>query len=165
MALVILFAPSATAHTSVVQTIPAFNSTITDMPQEISIEFTEELMTLGEKQINVITISNPNGDDVLIEELTVRNRTLIAKLGRQDFPDGTYLISYRVVSADGHGVSGSFEIYLNHPSKRVSKSSEEHLEHRGFFHLHRTHLTLAGAVLIVILLWWIYRRSTEEDGD
>lgn len=164
-AMLILFAPSATAHTSVVKTIPAYKSTISEMPQEISIEFTEELMTLGEKEINVITISNPNGEELLINQLSVRNRSLIATLSKQEFQEGTYLISYRVVSADGHGVSGSYEIYLNHPTSKDVRSVVEHEEHGGFFHIHRTHLTLAGAALIVIFLWWAYRRFTLEDRD
>jgi copper transport protein len=150
----------ASAHTSVVKTVPEYKSTLTEMPQAISIEFTDVLMTVGEKKVNVIEVSAPDGSPISIMSTSINERTLSALLPKQIYPDGTYLVSYRVVSADGHSVSGSYELYLNTPSKRTEPVEE----HQGFFHVHQGHIIQAGFVLLLIVLWWSYRRFNREQG-
>ncbi len=151
------FAPAA-AHTSVVKTVPEYKSALTEMPPSISIEFTDVLMTLGEKKVNSIELTGPDGSPVAIESTSIDQRTLTAQLPEQSYRDGTYLVSYRVVSADGHSISGSYELYLNTPSKGVAPIEE----HQSFFHIHQGHIIQAGVALILILLWWGYRRFTRE---
>ena len=151
------FAPAA-AHTSVVKTVPEYKSTLTEMPSSISIEFTDVLMTLGEKKVNSIELTGPDGSPLAIESTSIDQRTLTVQLPEQSYQDGTYLVSYRVVSADGHSISGSYELYLNTPSKGVAPVEE----HQGFFHVHQGHIIQAGVALIFIALWWSYRRFTRE---
>jgi len=151
------FAPAA-AHTSVVKTLPEYKSTLSEMPPSISIEFTDVLMTLGEKKVNSIELTGPDGSPVAIERTSIDLRTLTAQLPEQSYRDGTYLVSYRVVSADGHSISGSYELYLNTPSKGVAPIED----HQSFFHIHQGHIIQAGVALILILLWWGYRRFTRE---
>ena len=151
------FAPAA-AHTSVVKTVPEYKSTLTEMPSSISIEFTDVLMTLGEKKVNSIELTGPDGSPVAIESTSIDQRTLTVQLPEQSYQDGTYLVSYRVVSADGHSISGSYELYLNTPSKGVAPIEE----HQSFFHVHQGHIIQAGVALIFIALWWSYRRFTRE---
>lgn len=127
------------------------------MPSAIEIEFTEELMTIGEKSINSIEVTGPEGGEVAISKTEVNKSLLTATLAPQEFADGTYIVSYRVVSADGHGVSGSYEIYLNAPTTIATTATSE-VEHESFFHQHQDHLLWSGLALIVILLWVIYRR-------
>ena len=50
----------ASAHSSVVTTTPIYKSTLTEMPSQLSIEFTDELMTLGDKSVNTIEIEAPD---------------------------------------------------------------------------------------------------------
>jgi len=151
------FAPAA-AHTSVVKTVPEYKSTLSEMPPSISIEFTDVLMTLGEKKVNSIELTGPDGSPVAIESTSIDQRTLTVQLPEQSYQDGTYLVSYRVVSADGHSISGSYELYLNTPSKGAAPVEE----HQGFFHVHQGHIIQAGVALIFIALWWSYRRFTRE---
>jgi copper transport protein len=160
VALLSFFLAPASAHTSVVKTVPEYKSTLTEMPQVISIEFTDVLMTLGEKKVNSIEVSAPDGSPVLIESTSINERTLSALLPKQSYSDGTYLISYRVVSADGHSISGSYELYLNTPSKGTVPAEE----HQGFFHVHQGHIIQAGFVFLLIVLWWSYRRFNREQG-
>lgn len=127
------------------------------MPSAIEIEFTEELMTIGEKNINSIEVTGPDGGEVALSKTVVDKSRLVASFAPQEFSDGTYIVSYRVVSADGHGVSGSYEIYLNAPTT-ISTTATSEVEHRSFFHQHQDHLLWSGLALIIILLWVIYRR-------
>ena len=155
----------AAAHTSVVKTVPEYKSTLTEMPQAISIEFTDVLMTLGEKKVNSIELTSPDGSLVAIESTAIDQRTLTVQLPEQSYQDGTYLVSYRVVSADGHSISGSYELYLNAPGTSATTTTTEHLEHNGFFHVHQTHIIWAGIALIFIILWVGYRRFNREQGE
>lgn len=152
----------AAAHTSVVKTVPEYKSTLTEMPQAISIEFTDVLMTLGDKKVNSIELTGPDGSPVVIESTSIDQRTLTVQLPEQSYQDGTYLVSYRVVSADGHSISGSYELYLNTPSTSAGTNLSSSEEHQGFFHVHQGHIIQAGVALIFIALWWGYRRFTRE---
>lgn len=152
----------AAAHTSVVKTVPEYKSTLTEMPQTISIEFTDVLMTLGEKKVNSIELTSPDGSPVAIESTSIDQRTLTVQLPEKSYRDGTYLVSYRVVSADGHSISGSYELYLNKPSQSSGKDVTQVEDHQGFFHVHQGHIIQAGVALIFIALWWGYRRFTRE---
>lgn len=156
--------PAASAHTSVVATVPTYKSTLTAMPREISIEFTDPLMAIGTKKINTITIAHPDGSELEISETIIEKNIIKAELPDANYIDGTYTVSYRVVSADGHSISGSYELYLNTPSKQVA-SSTIIVERESFFHIHQGHFIQGGFALIVISLWWGYRRFNSEDGQ
>lgn len=162
-----LISPSlAAAHTSVVKTIPQYQSTLSTMVDEISIEFTDELLTLGEEKVNTIEVSGPNRAPVKIAQLVIEGREIRALLEDQEYEDGTYLVEYRVVSADGHPVSGSYELYLNKPSTDpVPSTPLQSTQHESFIHIHKTHLIWAALALLPILAWGLYRRFKGEIQD
>lgn len=166
VAIATIFLPQvlASAHTTVVKTTPTYQSTLDLFPEKISIEFTDELMIIGDKEINTISINNPNNQVVAISSIEVAGSTLTAKPAAQEFPKGTYTVSYRVVSADGHPVSGSYELYLKEASEKIAEVAPINTatSHTGFFHIHQTHLIQAGAVAILIILWWGYRRFNQH---
>lgn len=164
LALLLMSATAASAHTSVVTTTPLYKSTLTEMPLQISIEFTDELMTIGDEKVNTISITAPDKGQVSITSISIEKNLMTANLPDLDYQDGTYLVSYRVVSADGHPVSGSYPLYLNAPSAPDSQPVAQEDEH-GFFHIHQTHIIQAGVVLILIALWWGYRRFNREVGE
>jgi copper transport protein len=164
LALLLMSSAAASAHTSVVTTTPLYKSTVTSMPLQISIEFTDELMTIGDKEVNTISVTAPDKSEVTLTSITLDKNLITANLPDLDFQDGTYLVSYRVVSADGHPVSGSYPLYLNAPSAPESQPVAQEDEH-GFFHIHQTHIIQAGVVLILITLWWGYRRFNREVGE
>lgn len=166
LALSLFQVEGALGHTSVSSTTPEYKSILTEMPAEISIQFTDTLMVLGDKEVNSISLTSPSGEKIKTGLTTVSGNTVSIKLAEESYIDGTYLVDYRVVSADGHPVSGSYELYLNNPgASPVAISEEAHSEHQSFLHLHQTHIIWAGAALILILLWFGYRRFTQEQGE
>ena len=160
-----LFSQAACAHTSVVNTYPTYKPTMTTMVDHITIEFTDTLMILGDKDVNTIVVTAPDGSDVEISSLSLHQNSITAQLPRVDYADGTYIVNYRVVSADGHPFSGSYELYLNAPGTTAAPLIVEHEEHNSFFHIHQTHIIWAGMALIVIILWVGYRRFTGEPRE
>ena len=159
------FAQAAIAHTSVVKTDPTYKTTMTEMVDHITIEFTDTLMILGDKDVNSIAVTAPDGSEVKVSGLSVVQNSITAQLPEGDYADGTYFVNYRVVSADGHPVSGSYELYLNAPGSSATTTTTEHVEHNGFFHVHQTHIIWAGIALIFIILWVGYRRFNREQGE
>ena len=117
----------ANAHAGVVATSPSQDQVVTTMPTEISVTFSEELLEISDKEVNTLTVADPDG--ALIENLNprVEGPTLIATLPAADnesgeYPSGLYTVNYRVVSADGHEVTDSYTFSLNAPMLLATES-------------------------------------------
>lgn len=109
LALLLGTAP-AFAHSRLISTDPVDGASLDSGPQQVSLTFNESL-TPG---FNTVTVVGPDGlryeaGDVVLEGPTVS--TGVAPLG----PAGRYEIGYRVISADGHPVTGSVAFTLTTP--------------------------------------------------
>lgn len=134
------------------------------MVKEIEISFTDELMVLGDRDVNSITLVGPDGASVKIEKTVTLGNSIKVLLPSKEYLEGTYTVQYRVVSADGHPVSGMYELYLNHPGRSEGVIAPA-LEEDSFIHIHQTHIIWAGAALILIVLWVGYRRFSQEQEE
>jgi len=99
LVLLVLAPSSAAAHSSRVDTNPADGATLKTLPDDVAITFDEAPKTAD------VVLARPDGK---VDELKteVAGATIKARLPA-DGPRGVYTLSYRVVSADGHPVSGS----------------------------------------------------------
>ncbi|MFM8861777.1 MAG: copper resistance protein CopC, partial [Acidimicrobiia bacterium] len=94
---------TAAAHASVVSTDPADGSVSATAPSRVSITFTESV------SINAGGLVVRNGAGERVDDATATAKGAVASTGlRPGLPNGTYVVTYRVLSADGHPVSGSF---------------------------------------------------------
>jgi copper transport protein len=94
----------ASAHATVESSSPADGQTLPTSPSEISITFSEPVSTAS----GGLSILNADGNHVDAGKSQITNgRTLVTEIP-QSLSDGTYVATYRVLSADGHPVSGSF---------------------------------------------------------
>lgn len=117
ISLAILFLPvSANAHAGVVSTSPAQDEVLNVMPSEISITFSEELLTIAGQEVNTISLSLFDGPQVEIGDIKVSGTTLSATIPEGEYDSGVYEVFYRIVSADGHKVSDLFTFSLNAPA-------------------------------------------------
>ena len=64
-------------------------------------------MILGEKLVNRISVTNSKKVVVSTGEALVGGARISSKL-KPGLPPGKYLVTYRIVSEDGHPVEGSF---------------------------------------------------------
>ena len=157
----LFIAPAANAHVSVTSTFPKYNSVITDLPNEVLITFDSPLITIGAENPNRIEVIDPKGKSISIGETFVSQTSLSIALNPKSLKSselGKYTIRYRVVSADGHGVSGSyrFTVALSVGSPTEDPSVATVQEH-GFWHLHLAHTLQVVAALLVIGGWALYR--------
>jgi copper resistance protein C len=105
-----LNAQAAFAHASRVSAEPADNAVLTAGPERVSATFNERLQTT----FAVMTVVGPDGNPWSTGEPTVQGAVVGIGL-RPLGPAGTYTVNYRVTSADGHVVSGSWSFRLTVP--------------------------------------------------
>ncbi len=105
-----LTAHTAFAHAWRVSTEPADNAILTTGPARVSATFNERLQTA----FAAMTVVGPDGNVWSTGEPTVQDA--IVGIGLRALgPAGTYTVNYRVTSADGHVVSGSWSFRLTEP--------------------------------------------------
>ena len=102
-----LTAQTAYAHAWRVSTDPADNAVLATGPVRVSATFNERLQTT----FAAMTVVGPDGNVWSTGEPTVQGAVVGIAL-RPLGPAGTYTVNYRVTSADGHVVSGSWSFRL-----------------------------------------------------
>jgi len=98
---------NADAHAQVTSSVPAKNQIIKVLPSLVWLEFDGDLLSFGDKQIHKITVTSSKRARVDIGGPIVGGARISTKL-KAGLPAGKYLVSYRVVSEDGHPVEGSY---------------------------------------------------------
>ncbi|WP_040337960.1 FixH family protein [Candidatus Blastococcus massiliensis] len=97
----------AAAHATLVATDPGEGARLESAPAEVTLEFSEGV-SLGAGYARVLTA---DGDQVAGDDASVDGRVLGIPLPA-DVDDGGYLVTYRVVSADSHPISGAFSFVV-----------------------------------------------------
>lgn len=96
-------APPSTAHDVLTATTPASGSTVQTVPDEIVLTFDQPAFATG----TVLVVRDPGGRDVAVGPPTLVDTTVRQAVGGR-LPAGTYTVLWRVTSADGHPVDGTF---------------------------------------------------------
>ena len=97
----------ASAHSGLVSSVPAQDAQLAASPPAVELVFDEPVST----KFSRVEVTGPDGRTWSTGEPDVSGATVtqdLAELG----PAGTYQIAYRVVSADGHPVSGTRRFQL-----------------------------------------------------
>jgi copper transport protein len=94
---------AASAHATLESSTPADGQSVPTSPSELRITFSEAVTTIS----GGVSVLNADGKTVDTgNSEIVGGRTLVAPIS-ETLSDGTYVATYRVLSADGHPVSGS----------------------------------------------------------
>ena len=155
---VVLLGPAApaSAHATLLSTTPAANSVVSQPPAAVLLTFTEPVSPITGK----VRVTGPDGR-ADAGEPRVEGTNLYINLG-PNTPNGTYLVTYRVLSADGHPVAGAFTFSIGAPSPGGPPAEAAEaatnpvvttlfpiVRYLGFAGL----LLLVGAVLVLTTLW------------
>ncbi|MDR6878467.1 copper resistance protein CopC [Bacillus sp. 3255] len=112
MLLSALVAPqSASAHASLVQATPESGAKLASSPPQIAITFNEQL----DAGLYYIKVFNHDGDEMTSNRAVLNKEQTGVFLDLPKLPEGVYLVSYHVISADGHPVGGSYPITIGNP--------------------------------------------------
>ncbi|WP_226355133.1 copper resistance CopC family protein [Pseudonocardia sp. ICBG601] len=109
LALVAGAAP-AWAHTELESSSPAANSQVGTAPTSVSLTFSEDIAAADA----TVSVTGPGGTDYAAGPATGDGDTLTVPL-RPLGAAGAYTVTYRVVSDDGHPVSGTVPFTLASP--------------------------------------------------
>ncbi len=99
--------PFASAHAQITSSNPSANKAIRMLPEFIWVEFDGDLMTFGDKNPNVITVLDARNKRVDSGGSLVGGARVSTKL-KSGIKPGRYKVMYRIVSEDGHPVTGSY---------------------------------------------------------
>jgi copper resistance protein C len=100
-------AGAASAHATRIATDPVENTELTQAPARVSATFNEAL----QPEFAAMTVVGPDGNLWSTGDPQVDGAVLSVSV-RPLGPAGTYTVNYRVTSADGHVVSGSWSFSL-----------------------------------------------------
>ena len=103
-ALLVATTGPAAAHASVLSTTPADGQSVADSPSEFSVTFSEPVdIALGG-----LTVLDGGGSRVDDGDTTSEDGGRVLRVPLEaDLSDGTYVGTWRVVSTDGHAITGS----------------------------------------------------------
>ncbi len=110
---------SAWAHAELVSSSPADGDVLSTPPEVVSLTFAEPLLDQG----HAITARDVKGQFIDLPEPTVTGDT-IAVAWPDEVAAGTYTTAYRVVSADGHPVTGEISFTIATSSVELSAGTD-----------------------------------------
>lgn len=102
---VIGVAPPAAAHSELVSTLPAADEVLRKAPPQVELTFGETVLDQG----TVIVVTDQDGTRVDQPSTLSVDGTKASVQLRPASDGGTYEVTYRVLSADGHQVEGAYE--------------------------------------------------------
>ena len=112
--LLLVLAPPASAHATVVSTTPGDGQVLGTAPTQVSVRYDEPV----EMQFGALRVFSPSGarvDDGTPRHPPGRGDTVEVGL-RTGLAHGTYTVAWHVISADSHPVSGAFTFSVGAPS-------------------------------------------------
>jgi len=152
----IVVAEPASAHATLVSAEPAEGSRVPSAPEKVSLQFSEGV-SLGAGYARVLA---GNGTRVDAGAPAVEGPTLTIPL-RGGLADGGYLVTYRVVSADSHPVSGAYSFVVGNGALVPTGTAGDDTTDPGvagalpvFRWLGFAGLALAVGVPVLALLCW-----------
>jgi methionine-rich copper-binding protein CopC len=114
----LVLAAPASAHDSIAGSVPTDGATLTTAPTEVRITFEEPPTATGLG----VAVMAPGGSSVVAGKPTIEGNVVVQALDPLTV-GGTYAVSYRVVSADGHPVTGTLAFTVDLPTPSPSASS------------------------------------------
>jgi copper transport protein len=100
----------ALAHAALIKTDPADGAVLAQAPAQFSLTFSEPVSPL------VLTLVKPDGTPLALTSFRLTDQTLEID-NPQARKSGTHVLSWRVISADGHPVGGSLLFSIGAPSE------------------------------------------------
>jgi copper transport protein len=101
----------ALAHAALVTAMPADGAVMARAPEQFTLSFSEPVSPL------VLRLISPDGATTTLERFTLRDRTLTIE-APTELAQGSHVLSWRVVSEDGHPVGGSVVFSVGAPGAK-----------------------------------------------
>ncbi len=152
-----LWAPPASAHTRLVDATPAEGSVLATAPQAVELQFTEPV-TVVESAFVLYDSAGVHGVDGVPSTVMVTSRDQVVSATLPGGLDrGSYSLSWRVVSADGHPIGGATGFAVGAPSGPLAAPVLD-AQTEGVARLHTAVQVLGWLGLLGGVGLWVFRR-------
>ncbi|MFJ8110150.1 copper resistance CopC/CopD family protein [Streptomyces sp. NPDC096132] len=111
----------ASAHAALTGSDPAQGVVVDKAPTQVTLTFSETV-SLNDDSLRVL---DPKGTRVDSGKPSHTSGTSYAVKVHSGLPDGTYTVTYQVVSADSHPVAGAYTFSIGSPSKTSVSVSDQ----------------------------------------
>lgn len=111
----------AFAHASLVSVEPADGSVVAAAPRSFALRFNEPTSPL------VLKLVRPDGSSIALERFALRDTTLEIE-APAGLANGTYVLSWRVISEDGHPVGGAAVFSIGAPNASGARAPAEAID-------------------------------------
>jgi methionine-rich copper-binding protein CopC len=141
-ALLLVLAPAApaAAHAALISSSPADGAVVETLPDTVELTFSEAVATPA-----YVVVTDPHGRTASVGEPQVADASVSQPTGQSD-DEGEYTVEYRIVSADGHAVSGSVRFTVGYGGEPSTVGARPRVG--GFWGEHWRRVALAGAGLL-----------------
>jgi copper transport protein len=119
-------APVAAAHSSVSATQPANDAIVQEAPDRVSVIYTEPVETA----FGALRVYDSAARRVDTGELLRPSPDTVAVALEDGLPDGTYTVTWQVISADSHPIHGAFVFHIGAPGANAAGIAEQ-VENQG----------------------------------
>ncbi|MFC9811198.1 copper resistance CopC/CopD family protein [Streptomyces virginiae] len=148
-ALLVGGAGSAFAHAGLSGSDPADSTVLKEAPRQVTLTFTESV-TFSEDSLRVLSPENRRVNPAPAQYADGKSNTARVQLS-DELPQGTYTVAWRVVSADGHPISGAFVFSIGKPSETAAVVPDGSLDDSAVGRLYAffRYLAYSGLALLV----------------
>ena len=175
LAAVLLLAPSALAHATLEGTSPPRGATVKEQPSAVVFRFSEPVEgNFGAVRVYDVEGERADAGDAFHPGGEGQKLGVHLKPG---LPEGSYTATYRVVSADGHIVSGGYVFSIGKSGRAPEETVAELVAGRDSGTATEIGLGVArgaqyaalavalGALAFLLAAWWPARRLVGGDGE
>jgi methionine-rich copper-binding protein CopC len=96
----------AQGHSALVTSTPKSGAVIKTFPKSFSLTFNEEILKLPGKEPSRVQLIAPNLTRISLGKVTIAKEVLTVPMSKAAVKVGKYRLTYRVVSNDGHVITG-----------------------------------------------------------
>ena len=160
---------SANAHSSLISSDPSSGQILDQISQEMTLTFNEDLIGIEGQQVNTLQLKYVDSGENTSLEVSIMGSTISGLLPARTYPAGKYELSYRVVSADGHPITGvisfssseattmsrpdQIEVTVPTPESALSYSTKGSPDSRG------SQILYGIAAVLTIGIWSMVQRK------
>jgi copper transport protein len=120
LALVLGGSAPASAHTELVDTDPDEGAVVETTPETVTLTFSEPVLLTSQE----VAVHDSDGDPVASSAHTRDQDVLVELADAADLGAGSYVVSWNVLSTDGHPISGTLTFAVGAPSAAVAATPE-----------------------------------------
>jgi methionine-rich copper-binding protein CopC len=110
----------ASAHDELVSSTPASDAALDPAPTEVVLTYSDNILEVGVE----VSVTDADGAEWVADAPVVDGPTVTVPL-ESDMPGGAYTAEWRVVSSDGHPISGTIPFTVTTPAASPSPSASE----------------------------------------